>query len=24
VSVHNLCTPIEVKTESDEWLPFSK
>jgi DNA polymerase-4 len=23
VSVHNLCTAIEVRTESDEWLPFS-
>jgi DNA polymerase-4 len=22
VSVHNLCTPVDVRTECDEWLPF--
>ncbi len=22
VSVHNLCTPVELQTQSDEWLPF--
>jgi DNA polymerase-4 len=24
VSVHNLCTPIKVRTECDVWLPFQK
>ena len=24
VSVHNLCTPVEVQTESDSWLPFAE
>jgi len=23
VSVHNFCTPIEARTECDEWLPFA-
>ena len=23
VSVHNLCTPVEVRTQSDDWLPFA-
>ena len=24
VSVHNLCTPVEVQTESADWLPFAE
>jgi DNA polymerase IV len=24
VSVHNLCTPVEVQTESADWLPFTE
>jgi hypothetical protein len=22
VSVHNLCTPVDVRTECEDWLPF--
>jgi DNA polymerase-4 len=24
VSVHNLCTPVDRRTQLDDWLPFSK
>jgi len=24
VSVHNLCTPVDVRTGSDDWLPFAE